>query len=403
MLTQILIVLKKALERLDSLVIKRINPLRIEKISYSDEQLLYCLISAADDCDKIRVHLLHSAEKLKEGNDLQKFFHHYQRSLVHLLDKLSSYKIKQSDPTVNKLYDSLSEDIGELLHYIKTRFVEFFSLDCKVPDRTQALSIEGWQVSWKHLQQLMDGQGVDDELIKAVSEPISAFLTGRTSDDVTYRWLEYMEDLWEQLSQWANNKHDDPEWELISVIMFMNLNSRKCRAYCINYVVGFIDQIYYIKSKLIRLEWLYKRCCLIQVRPETAFNSKMISLKEHVAQWIHTEIELLSKNLPIDTDKVASKKEFSTEALKIHKIISGLTVEEQGAWVRGQMEAGIILNETLGEVMEIITMTHKTPRTDTPSAGTMRRKSKDLDSRSITKIRDMLKVMDGYFKNMMEG
>ncbi|MBS1563593.1 MAG: hypothetical protein JST39_04355 [Bacteroidetes bacterium] len=395
--------MENALERLDSLIIKRIEPETIRKLNYSDEQLFFCLHTAYEECDRIRLHLLQYAEQTTESDYVERLLRHYQTSLVHLLDTLTLYKTQGPNENTIRIYDALENGLEELLQYIRKRFDGFFNIEGKVSDFAQALAKDKMKNEWIILQERIARQELNDELVEAATEPINLFLNGKFSDNVTYRWFGYMTDLMAHLTEWSNGRYDNPEWELISLLLYMDLNSRKCRAYCIGYIVGFTDEIVDARHKLDRLEWLYKRSLLIQKKPNTIFDSRQTSLKEHILQWILTEIEFTKKKIPPDIENEGVKETATSAPKPTKKIMSSLTVPEHGAWVRAQMDAGVILNGEVKEVMEVISATHETPHSAKPSWNTLSRKSGELAVQSIKKLQQMARLMDKHFTDMLRG
>jgi hypothetical protein len=391
------------LERLDSLIIKRMAPLTIEKTNCSQEQLTHCVFSACEECDKIRCHLLDVAENVSGALHPERLFRHYQTSLVHLLDTLAGYKLHKPDTVLNKFYDALTEGIEDLLKYIKTRFYEFFNLDGKVPKIAQVLKKERLRLKWDELQPLIAKYSVKEELIKAVGEPITLFLEGTYPGTVTFRWIGYLNDLADEIKEWANSEPDDPEWELLSIIINVDLNSRRCRAYWIKYMVRYMDGADDPTDRLDRLERLDKMISVVQIKPNTTFNSKQTPIREHMQQWVHTETDFANRKMQTATDNIAIRDAANNVINIMKKILSSLTVPEQGAWVRAQMEAGVILNEELKEVMEIIAATHETPHSAQPSSNTLARKSGDLPVQSLKKLQRMARDMDIHFTNLLKG
>ena len=393
--------MENSLERLDTLIIKRIDPHTMDKEHYSEAQLLYCVVTTVDECDKIRNHLLQGIETIPEVGQMKRL-RHYQASLVHLLDTLKGYKLKQPDAGLNKLYDGVAGSIAELLQYMKKRFSDLFDMEGKVPDLAQELEIQNLRVEWQTLEKLMEKQGISDELKKAATEPIRIFLEGKHSENVTFRWMGYIMELLSQLSEWGNSEHRDPEWELISLLLFLDLNSRKCRAYCINYIVNYTDNIINPKQKLKRLEWLYKRGLLVEIKPNTTFDSKQTSLKDHIVKWIATEMEFVQKEIPPDSSKPDSITITKNETEEMKKILTSLNVPELGAWNKGQMEAGVILNEEHKEVNDIFSTVYETPHSAQPSANSMSKKHGDLPIQSIKKLQRAAKLMEIHFTAMLK-
>jgi len=232
------------------------------------------------------------------------------------------------------------------------------------------------------------------------TEPIRLFFEGSCAENVTYRWYDYMKDLLAELGAWANSTFKDPEWEMISLLLYMNLNSRRCRAACVKYIVDSTDGI---DDPLDKLEKLLKEICRQEVKPNTVFDSRQTSLKAHLLEWISTEMDFTRRTIAAGTGMETLPEAGHDKLLRVKKILSSLTVPEQGAWIRAEMEAGAILNEEFKEVTDILAPVYKTPHSTNPSSGTMYRKSGELSVQSLKKLQGMAKAMDRYFGELMKG
>lgn len=393
--------MEKALKRLDRLITTAIEPALLRSTTQDTATINGWIYDVVDECENIQQYISYHAAQAKDKESFLLFFGSYQSALVHLSDLLYKYRFSQKDEMLETLYETVSLTVDNLLKHIKYRYETFFNIYGKVPDKDQALARQNIEVGWPKLKEMLLGKSISPELVDIVLEPVSQFLSGEGRENISYYKLGHVKELLLGLDVFRDKELEDPEGDLISCLLYVNLNSLAFYRYCRKYIAEAAQKSNTLKEKLDILRSLYTKFRFEPVKPGIGYDPMVTDFRNNLHILIQTEMEFIEKDERLYTEweeKVRAKLKGL-----IKKIKTALTVQEWGIWIRGQLHAGVLIGDNVDDILEIIADTHETPRQKDISFTSMRQKSSVIKNASREKLMKMTMDMYLFIKHYGKG
>ncbi|HEY4196614.1 MAG TPA: hypothetical protein VGM63_13815 [Mucilaginibacter sp.] len=389
--------MKHALERLRVLITTDIEPARIQAHSFTHTQLKNWTEMVHKERENICLHFFCTANMAKSERQLRSFFRRQQLLIVNLLDIVFSYKVLHPDSPMNDLYTTLLNTLEQLWIELRDQYKNYFNLHERVPDFYRQLVRQNLLEEWDILNKLVAHRPVDPQLVRLAMKPIGHFFTNKNNYALAYSYITYVKALIAELTEWAVNSSDDPEWGLISVLIYMNVNSRGLRTHCFNYINTQLSGTDDPGVKLLRLEVFYKDFQQLTEDRNKAFNPGSDTLKSAIEKWFKAEISLLEKRVTaIPNDKPASKSRNKDE---LEKLPTDIAVNDWGVVAVGLLDIGVIKNVPAIGVMRILAHVLKTDGQEEMSAESMQKHYKEVKASALERMAGMALDLHYFFKD----
>ena len=388
--------MEKALKRLNKLITTTIEPAMAETAPHDAGKSNAWIYTAREECEKIQKEITLGSGYVKNEKHLTLLIHNYQSSLVHLSDLLYKCRFAQQDEVFSDLYNMVTLTVDNLMKSLKHRYNDYFNIHGKVPDKEQHFTRQNIMQGWPYIKDLLLERGIDTELVDIITEPVTGLLAPQEPEQITWYRLAHIKELLLELDAWCSSKEQESEWDLITRLLYVNLNSVAFYKYCRKYFDAQMANVDDLKDKLDLLRVMYKSFLYDPVKPGIGYDAGMTDFRERLAGLLMKELEFL------ETDQKLFSKWQENAKKKLNRLITKIkgafTVDEWGGWLRGEMDCGILLNKNLEELKDLVKMHFETPRQKHVSFYSMRQKSSTISNKSREKLMKKAKDMYLYFK-----
>ncbi len=124
-----------------------------------------------------------------------------------------------------QLYDKIGAAIESVLLLLKYRRPDLFNTADKAPDKDQHSVRQNLDQVWPALRRRMRALQLNEGLVACIAEPLEAFLANQCAENISYHLLGYYKTLAAELDYWAAKTVQDPDWELLRLLVAVNFNT----------------------------------------------------------------------------------------------------------------------------------------------------------------------------------
>ena len=324
---------------------------------------------------------------LDDSVSLRRMIQFHQYSIMQLTDELTA--IEEYDP--DTFYGSQTEI---LLLFLQNRFSEHFDLDAILPEihRKKSVVITK-QLYGEIIPRLLVNQP-DKKLIEIFTRPIEEFLT---QTHASFSQAEYAKELVAGLNGTIPVESEGIENEKIrSLLIHFNFNSEACFDHYIGYFTGQMTEADSISERLEKLAFSYKTINQIQVKPGLNYDSEARPLTDQLSDWLLQEINYLERKV-----ELASKGSLSEEPTirKEFKLEFDMSVSQFAYFIRTFIEAGVIQNKNISELIRFLARFVKTKRSENISYESFRMKYYNVESTTKNSVKNILHTAIGYINS----
>lgn len=284
----------------------------------------------------------------------------HQQSITRLKNQLLLFKegqVKRKDGNVLKLTGTLIEVLELLLDFLKTEYPVYFDSEAPVPLHYLRKMQKELHKDFDKVMSNLEEWGVEEIFQLAFRRSVEPILDGSLQRAISFRLLDYLTYLFEQLLCLSMKKEDVCfHSAFVDLLMGMNFNSGPVCKALLDYLKGTLEAV---EDKAERLQF-----CLSQMRELEHFGVESItgfepgkqSIKDAALSMLQRELFMReqSKAVPL----AAPPSTTETEPL-LHL---NWTVEELGLYVRLLQDNGQLLNRNLRDVAKLLSGQIRTER-----------------------------------------
>lgn len=369
------------LNKWEAMIISELDPCNAELPLLTESAIESILNESEEERAKIRVLLIERLVDSSKLTDKETYVHLHQAMLIHLLDKLYSYK--QIPGVCNKilsLYDSIGQHLQNTLDFIENFFGNYFDRNEKIPASYRKIITGELEKQLSRLVEIIaKDESVDKLLINNVITVFQNF-TGDESPDISYLQLSYQKEL---INELLAEKSLASTQSFRETLYYFNFNDDNFIAYEYERLQLLPNNLPTKNEKITLLRFEQKNINQLSTKLNCSYTANMPSLKDQVNGWIDEEVKFLKNDHTIEkTENGILQNE--------NKIHTTLSVAKLALIIRLFVIDKIIINRTVAPMLRIMAKLFTTLQREEISFGSMETKYHAPDKATINAVKDIL-------------
>lgn len=391
------------LEWLDSLISITLNPSKMYLRDLNKEDIQNLSEKAVIESMHIQSELKNQVFALHKESQIRLLVQKYHSALIILLDTLDHY-IK--DISFNKeehgnITATLISCLDELLFFIETRYLNYLTLEERVPPTYLSVSRNEMKLKLNRVQKKLIADVADPAFTSIVLDNLYRFILSKRIDSITLRELLYRKELVQKLEQHGNEEMRTTLYNsLHELLVYMNYNSRDY----INYFTKSIaEKINTLETKVERIDSLhfhYKEFSQMQSNQSFILYPEHENLKAILDNWFHQEILYLEKTMHLHEHVREIKRNIKQPILVHEKIKVNLSADQLAIILRACDESQLLAARSMSQIFRQIIPFLSTHTKDNLSYDAVRSKSyhaEDRDKEIVKAVLEkLIKKTDSY-------
>lgn len=244
-----------------------------------------------------------------------------------------------------------------------------------------------------------DGQSIRS-LIDLIEGLFAAWFEPKSNLTLTPDRLDYLERVLDELENLPEDQETPFATRLHNILLQCNFNAR---SYCQAYIVTICDRIKNKRTLEEKVDALYLQQKIIaQLRFERGMKYYDLypSVKEFIGGWLTEEINFVERKL----DRIRQAEDTSSdeylESGRSAKLLLNMSVANLACLMRAFVGLGIIRNDNVTELSNIMARTFVSKRSENLSARSFRLRYYDIEDAAKSAVTAMLKDTAQYLKEL---
>jgi len=313
-----------------------------------------------------------------------------QAFLTCMSDVLFRYGKQDITQPIKKVYKRIDEDLQEIIEFLQTHFIKYFSPDEKVPESRVALIKLEIENRLPEIRKYLQAKSTDEELTNCVVEVIEEFKNGNANAQITYRCLRYVMNLLQTLDKPGPSfiyKYS----ETAALLIFLNFNDLTFSTYIFQKLSNGLSTLETAQEKIEELRAYHKHTSQISIKPDTALHFGQPSIKDLILAWLDQELFFWESS--------NSEQKPSSPATSI-KINTSVSVPVLALFTRLFKDAGIVTNPNHAELLRFLSSHFTSQRKAGISYGHLHSKYYQIEESTKRKVYDILINMANLCKKL---
>ena len=395
------------LEWLDSVVTLTLNPRKNDVNQITSVQSKAIIKMAIQETQQIQIQFTIQVFSLTKEKQIKVLVDNYHSALIILLDNLmainASVNFERED--LKEVVSILILSLDELLTFIESRFVDFLSLDSRIPAAYLAVSKKKIRQKLDKLKNSSIADTYDEKSVAIVFAHLYSFIDSQKNKKVTFRQVLYKKQLIKEMEILKTAQKEEQLFSnLDQLLIYMNFNSRTFIRYFIQSIVDKISTYETSEDKRQNLLFYFKEFNQIQIKEGIILELQHQNLKKVLSDWFKQEIVFLEKQQqfsivpPLDVYK---KQHQDTVIDKSNdKVLCKLSTDQTALILRASDELKILVSKSMNHVFKTIVPFLSTPNKNNLSFDSMRSKAYVAEERdkemAIEALQHIIKKIQTY-------
>ncbi len=398
------------LEWMDLVISQALDPDRSDLLELNSEQAGWIAENTAKEKERHLSLIKNYVFSIADDDKIQLVVRQYYAALAGLLEqvKTNRSKIHSSQERIDRLFDFITDAIGEIMSMIAARFSQYLDPREMVPDSYLAkirTDLARQLLSARNILLLSGSDGglvsitlgLFDNLVKEIPEIKTSFQD-----------LEYSSYLLKELQkiQPKDEKNDAFFSGLETLLIRMNFNHPFYVRYLTEKVTRHIQSVSQYQQRIDNMHYIYQHFHQIQVRKSVAYDPDCQDLETVIENWFAQEIIYLEKKfhsgpVPISgVEKPIFKSTPAKEGSLQSKVLCVLSVDQMALFLKAADEMKILSARSMSAVFKTIAPHLSTPYQEEISWESMRTKTyapEDRDKKIIIEtLEKMIRKISEY-------
>jgi len=350
------------------------------------------------EVERIKQTFVQEIFGFEDERHLERYIQYHQQALIRLLDETLK-SLNSPDLNANDLYQVCYNGLEDILSFVERHFAKYFDQDAKAPVAYIAIIRKDLESNFNAIQGRIINRNADLRLTDSMLYALSKITDGDTSPNASYRKILYAKELQKELLNLLDHSPEDSDVneELRNLMYYLNYNSVKSFTYHTNYIDILLSETDSRAEMIERLSFILKKINQAQVKPGIGYNISAPSLKDQLNSYIIEEIEHLQRIHQFgDTPSSRSFKEL----LSIYKIQLAMSVPQIAFFVKLLVEAKVILNDNIVELLRFLSKFLVSKRSETVSYDSLRSKYYNVEQSTKSSVKNilirMINLVDRY-------
>jgi hypothetical protein len=385
-------------KNIESLIRSAIDPSTKSNKAF-DERFTQIRNAVAVECDRIKKSFALCVWELENSQQRLHFVQYHQHRLIILIDELFRISNQEKEkPGFNSRISSeaffLYDQLEDILNLMQNELSEYFSLDAKMPEPYKAKALKSIQEKYRDIQTLMGGK--KNALIVICSSHIKELLE-RKKSKTTYKKIHYMEMLVESIGSLLKNRDADfPEGEIQALLISLNFNSIDYFKYYVELIQNQLTELDSNAERLEKLAFHNKTINQIQSIHDLVYDPDTKGIKAQLSEWISDEVQFLERKRDLTTNSQLAEKDFVKKDFKLE---FDMSVAQFAFFIKAFIEAGVIQNKNISELIRFLARFVKTKRSENISYESFRIKYYNVEDNTKDAVKNTLHTAIGFINS----
>jgi hypothetical protein len=355
--------------------------------------------AVAEERITIKKQFVLQAMSLESKLQRKLFVRFHQRYLINLIDELfelSQAKSRTKGCLASELF-FFYDQLEDILIFLKNEFPEYHDNDAKLPEPHAAKFVSECKRKFASLTNLMTGVKIDQTLALVSTCPIRKVLNREQT--VSYHLAQFVDSLIEELSilVGASQKAEDCIDDAVRhLLIHLNYNDESFFNYYTEFIRVNLLESECVADQLEKLALQYKLVNQFQPHRGSFYNTKIESISERLSHWMLEEVQYLEKRLQL----VSNSRQHPENPIKDDfKIEVDMSVSQFACFIKVFIEAGIIQNKNISELLRFFSRFVKTKKSESISNESFRIKYYNVESGTKQSVRNMFHTAISYINS----
>lgn len=343
------------------------------------------------EAERIKQTFIHEIFSLGDERHLERYIQYHQQALIRLMDE--TMRLSTTTTSKKKYYLICFHALEELLAFIEKHFTKYFDQDAKAPEAYLTITKEDLQGHLVSLYEALLAKSGNSKVAEVMVYAIRKIVEDDFKPNTTYRKVMYAKTLQMELTAMLGNSKQstDLEEDLRNLTFYLNYNSMKSFTYHTHYIDMLLGQTESRAEMIEKLSYILKKINQVQVKPGIGYNTKAPTLKSQLTDYIVEEIEHLQR---IQQLSLSAGQQPADGLLPPIKIQLELSVAQIAYLVKVFMEANIVVNRNVTELLKLLSQCIMSKKSETISFDSLRAKYYNVEhSTQVAAKKILLKVI----------
>lgn len=385
-------------KNIESLISNAIQSFQKSKRSLQDE---YATLrkSVAGEIAIRKNSFLHHGWALEKGLHRANYVQFHQHCLIKFINELFSFSEAERRKNKSNLTSEvffLYNQMEDILEFIRTEFETEFDDNATIPESKKVATLKSLERLYSQIKFFLDNEDLDYDLSHLVKQFIQTSIGEKTSK-VTYGQINYLETLIQAISDITDLKQStEMTDELKSCLISINFNCPEFFRYYINTIQSEVSSIEFGNDQIERLSYHLKKVNQSQPRPNIFYNLRQTSIKERLSDWLLEEIQFIDKKCKLTNANRDKGDDFLKRDFKLE---FDMSVSQFAFFTKTLVEAGVIQNKNISELIRFLSRFVKTKRSESISHESLRIKYYNVESGTKQSVRSLFHTAISYINS----
>ncbi len=393
------------LEWLDALITVSFNPTRTDFNAIQPVNSIQLKSKIEEEKDKIQTFLKRMVFSMGDEKKIELLIKQYHSGLIILLDQALENHVKCPSKLteLKELTNNLISCVDELLSFVEVRFLDYLSLNERVPATYLSVTKKDLKQRLDKLTENFKRKVSHIGIADIVLHELYAFI-GCSKDEHSFIFKEifYIKEICKKLEHLdITNCESNTYTCLDQLLIYMNFNSKPYIDNLTQRLAKKINCCENIADKMEMLLLHFKEFKQMHRKPGINFDSTYSDLDIEISNWFTQEIFYLEKKLhyAIVPLKGHSEKPINKNS-DVQKVLCILSVDQMAIVLRSTDDLKILMARSLNAIFKSIVPYLSTPYQENISYDSMRSKSYAIETRDkeivIQTLEEMIKKIREY-------
>jgi hypothetical protein len=356
--------------------------------------------AVAEERNRIKKHFVFQALSFDNKQQTKLYVRYHQHYLTNLIDEL--FEFAQSLDKKNKTKSNLSleifffyDQLEDLLTFIKDEFPECFAENSKLtkPQRNEFANKINQRFS--RLKNALCK--LDQTLVSVCTSPIHHILADPCSE-MTSQKVHFIETLLNEIEKIVTTNSAEAAFEdcVRALLLRLNYNDETVFVYYTEFIKAGLSESDCVVGQLEKLAFYYKLINQSQSIPGFIYDPKFPPICERLSGWILEEIQYLEKRRQLLRAPSSKDEPFIRDDFKLEVDIS---VSQLACLIKVFIEAGIIQNKNISELIRFLSKFVKTKKSESFSNESFRIKYYNVESNTKRAVRNLFHTVISYINS----
>ena len=341
------------------------------------------------------------ALSLGDRQQIEGFVRYHQHYLITLIDDLfdlsrvTSKRVSKNEASLKMELFFFYDQLTDILDFIRQRFPEYFNRKVKLPEPEKIRFLKEINRKYSFIKSLFENRSVNQTLARVCSHPIA-----KANDPlsvITYEKVFFIDTLIHELQQTMETVSEDDIDDCIRLLLaHLDYNDENYFRYYVDFIKSGMSEIESQTDHLERLALHFKIISQSHSKNGLIYDDTLPPIREQLMDWILDEIQYREKRLRFSTLALVKDDEFSKTDFKIEFDIS---VSQLACLIKVFIEAGIIQNKNISELIRFLARFAKTKRSESISNESFRIKYYNVESGTKQSVRNLFHTAISYINS----